>query len=101
MLIRSLMLRKLKGDSSAKDVKGVAVSEGSRKRGTERASEGRTSAKRAKSEISSRQKGSNSQASSKDLQSLKVEKLRAILKSKGLSVNVKKASIKTIDQHLA
>lgn len=32
ILIRSLMLRRQKGDSSSKDVKSVAATEGSRKR---------------------------------------------------------------------
>ncbi|XP_040985708.1 uncharacterized protein LOC121233982 [Juglans microcarpa x Juglans regia] len=103
ILIRSLMLRRQKGDSSSKDVKGVTATEGSRKRVAERAPDSRTSAKRANSQISSRQEGSNSQASSRDfqsftverLQSFTVEKLRALLKARGLSLRGKKDELIT------
>ncbi|PSR89551.1 Nucleolin like, partial [Actinidia chinensis var. chinensis] len=47
ILIRSLMIKKQKGDSSSKDVKGTSPSEASRKRPAERALDGRASAKRA------------------------------------------------------
>jgi hypothetical protein len=40
--------------------------------------------------------GSNSQASNRDFQSFTVERLRALLKARGLSLKGKKASIKTI-----
>ncbi|XP_062168330.1 uncharacterized protein LOC133874508 [Alnus glutinosa] len=90
ILIRSLMLRKQKGDSSSKDVKGVAASESSRKRVAERSADGRASAKRATIQISSRQEGSNSQASNRDFQSFTVERLRALLKARGLSLKGKK-----------
>ncbi|GMY15105.1 hypothetical protein FCV25MIE_10344 [Fagus crenata] len=90
ILIRSLMLRKQKGDSSSKDVKGIASSEGSRKRVAERASDGRTSTKRANSQNGSRQEGSNSQASNRDFQNFTVEKLRALLKARGLPPKGKK-----------
>ncbi|KAE9467531.1 hypothetical protein C3L33_00537, partial [Rhododendron williamsianum] len=46
ILIRSLMLKKQKGDSSSKDIKGASPSEASRKRPAERALDGRASAKR-------------------------------------------------------
>ncbi|XP_023894330.1 protein LOWER TEMPERATURE 1 isoform X1 [Quercus suber] len=90
ILIRSLMLRKQKGEASSKDVKGVASSEASRKRVAERPSDSRTSAKRANSQGGSRQEGSNSQASNRDFQNFTVERLRALLKSKGLSPKGKK-----------
>ncbi|KAK7820112.1 hypothetical protein CFP56_039227 [Quercus suber] len=93
ILIRSLMLRKQKGEASSKDVKGVASSEASRKRVAERPSDSRTSAKRANSQGGSRQEGSNSQASNRDFQNFTVERLRALLKSKGLSPKGKKAIV--------
>lgn len=40
--------------------------------------------------------GSSSQASNRDYQRLTVERLRALLKARGLSLKGKKASIKTI-----
>ncbi|PQQ17376.1 uncharacterized protein Pyn_06708 [Prunus yedoensis var. nudiflora] len=101
ILIRSLTLKKQKGDSSSKDVKGAGAAEGSRKvsftcyllsfRVAERVLDSRTSAKRAASQSSSRQEGSSSsQASSRDFQGLTVERLRALLKAKGLSSKGKK-----------
>lgn len=93
ILIRSLVLKKQKGESSLKDVKGVAINEGSRKRAAaERALDGRTSSKRALSNTqnSSRQEGSKSRAPDKDFQNLTVERLRALLKEKGLSLRGKK-----------
>ncbi|BFG32321.1 hypothetical protein CerSpe_185950 [Prunus speciosa] len=91
ILIRSLTLKKQKGDSSSKDVKGAGAAEGSRKRVAERVLDSRTSAKRAASQSSSRQEGSSSsQASSRDFQGLTVERLRALLKAKGLSLKGKK-----------
>ncbi|PSS07678.1 Nucleolin like [Actinidia chinensis var. chinensis] len=91
ILIRSLMLKKQKGDSSSKDVKGTSPSEASRKRPAERALDGRASAKRATtSQASSRQEGSKSRVPEKDFQSLTVERLRALLKEKGLSMKGKK-----------
>ncbi|KAF7838176.1 Ubiquitin ligase domain containing protein [Senna tora] len=80
ILIRSLTLKKHKGDSSSKD-----GTESSRKRTGEKVVDGRDSAKRANSQVNTRQVGSNSQTSTKDLQSLTVERLRALLKAKGLS----------------
>ncbi|KAL6280912.1 hypothetical protein ACE6H2_017793 [Prunus campanulata] len=91
ILIRSLTLKKQKGDSSSKDVKGAGAAEGSRKRVAERVLDSRTSAKRAATQSSSRQEGSSSsQASSRDFQGLTVERLRALLKAKGLSLKGKK-----------
>ncbi|XP_040988772.1 uncharacterized protein LOC121236413 [Juglans microcarpa x Juglans regia] len=90
ILIRSLMLKKQKGDSSSKDVKGVNATESSRKRVAERAPDVRNSAKRANSQISSQQEGSNSRASNRDFQSFTVERLRALLKARSLSPKGKK-----------
>ncbi|KAG7954259.1 hypothetical protein I3843_11G008000 [Carya illinoinensis] len=103
ILIRSLMLRRQKSDSISKDVKGLTATEGSRKRVAERTPDARTSTKRANSQISTRQEGSNSHASSRDfqsftverLQSFTVEKLRALLKARGLSPKGKKDELIT------
>ncbi|XP_021905455.1 uncharacterized protein LOC110820314 isoform X1 [Carica papaya] len=89
ILIRSLALKKQKSDSSSKGVKETAA-EGPRKRTAERALDGRASAKKANSQISSHQEGSNSGAAERDLQALTVERLRALLKEKGLSLKGKK-----------
>ncbi|XP_011044158.1 PREDICTED: uncharacterized protein LOC105139431 [Populus euphratica] len=85
ILIRSLQLNKQKGDSSSKDVKGVAANEGSRKRAPEKALNSRASAKRGNNQISSREDESDSHTSDKDYYSLTVERLRALLKERGLS----------------
>ncbi|KAM7471516.1 hypothetical protein LguiA_009699 [Lonicera macranthoides] len=92
ILIRSLMLKKQKGESNSKDVKGISINEGSRKRAAEKALDGRATAKRAASnaQCSSRQEGSKSRPHDKDFQSLTVERLRTLLKEKGLSVKGKK-----------
>ncbi|KAF7134237.1 hypothetical protein RHSIM_Rhsim08G0189300 [Rhododendron simsii] len=93
ILIRSLMLKKQKGDSSSKDIKGASPSEASRKRPAERALDGRASTKRGatNNQAGSRQEGSRTRVPEKDFQSLTVERLRALLKEKGLSRNGKKA----------
>ncbi|KAH9776769.1 SAP domain-containing protein [Citrus sinensis] len=91
ILIRSLTLKKQKGDPSSKDVKGATVAD--RKRTAERILETRTPAKRANCQTSSQQEGSNSRAAERDFHSLTVERLRALLKEKGLSPKGKKACI--------
>ncbi|KAB5532136.1 hypothetical protein DKX38_018806 [Salix brachista] len=109
ILIRSLQLNKQKGDSSSKDVKGVAASEGSRKReafmlqfrpirlkGAEKALNSRASAKRGNNQIGSLQDESDTLTSDKEYYSLTVERLRALLKERGLSPKGKKASIQLI-----
>ncbi|XP_021616979.1 uncharacterized protein LOC110618190 isoform X2 [Manihot esculenta] len=92
ILIRSLQIKKQKGDSSSKDMKGVTVSEGSRKRPPERVQDGRASAKRSNSQTGHRQEGFDSQVVDRDFYSLTVERLRALLKERGLSPRGKKAS---------
>ncbi|KAB2055502.1 hypothetical protein ERO13_A11G036100v2 [Gossypium hirsutum] len=82
ILIRSLMLNDKNGDSSSKDVKAAA--EGPRKRAAERVMDSRASAKKANT-----QEGSSSRAE-KDYHSLTVERLRALLKERGLSPKGKK-----------
>ncbi|KAJ9676638.1 hypothetical protein PVL29_021919 [Vitis rotundifolia] len=94
ILIRSLTLKKQKGDSSSKDVKGTTATEVSKKRTAERALDSRSSSKRAmtNAQSSSRREGSGSSArtSDRDYQSLTVERLRALLKERGLSPKGKK-----------
>lgn len=82
ILIRSLTLKKQKGD----------VADGSRKRASDKAADGRASAKRAmtSSQNGAQQVGSSSRAVDRDFQGLTVERLRALLKEKGLSVKGKK-----------
>ncbi|KAK7330615.1 hypothetical protein VNO77_24813 [Canavalia gladiata] len=88
ILIRSLTLKKQRGDSSSKD-----GSDGSRKRTAEKVLDGRASAKKTNNQINSRQEGSNSQTSNMDFHSLTVERLRAHLKAKGLSTKGKKEEL--------
>ncbi|RID76901.1 hypothetical protein BRARA_B03851 [Brassica rapa] len=76
ILIRSLSLKKQKGDSSSK------------KRPANKALDNRSSAKRPTNV--SRLEGSNSGTGEKDFQSLTVEKLRALLKEKGLPTKGRK-----------
>ncbi|KAL6973054.1 hypothetical protein U1Q18_027229 [Sarracenia purpurea var. burkii] len=97
ILIRSLMLKKQKGDSSSKDVKVMAGSEASRKRSAERALDGRASAKRGttNTQVGSRQERSKSHVPERDVQSLTVERLRALLKEKGLSLKGRKDELVT------
>ncbi|XP_048629736.1 uncharacterized protein LOC106415532 [Brassica napus] len=76
ILIRSLSLKKQKGDSSSK------------KRSANKALDDSSSAKRPANV--SRQEGSSSGTGEKDFQSLIVEKLRALLKEKGLPTKGRK-----------
>ncbi|KAI3727041.1 hypothetical protein L1987_66849 [Smallanthus sonchifolius] len=77
ILIRSLLLKQQqKTESSAK---GVGTKEGSRKRASERAADGRTSTKRA----ASQQEGPKSRLP-EDLNTLTVERLRVLLRERGL-----------------
>ncbi|XP_041997602.1 uncharacterized protein LOC121747597 isoform X2 [Salvia splendens] len=82
ILIRSLMLMKQKGDSGSRDGKGAGSSQGSRKRAAEKSLDGKAAGKKA---MSSTQHGS-----SQELQSLTVDKLRALLRDKGLSATGRK-----------
>ncbi|PWA52009.1 SAP domain, Ubiquitin ligase, Det1/DDB1-complexing [Artemisia annua] len=91
ILIRSLLLKQQKGGPNSKGAKGAGTNESSRKRGADRAVDGRASAKRAASttQNGSGQEGSKPQLP-ENLQSLTVERLRALLKERGLSVRGKK-----------
>nr|VDC58866.1 unnamed protein product [Brassica rapa] len=86
ILIRSLLLKKQKGESSSKGT----PEDGPKKRAANKALDERSSAKRPATV--SRQEGSSSRSGEKDLQSLTVEKLRALLKEKGLPTKGRKAS---------
>ncbi|PPD83888.1 hypothetical protein GOBAR_DD19159 [Gossypium barbadense] len=89
ILIRSLMLNDKNGDSGSKDVKAAA--EGPRKRAAERVMDSRASAKKANTQGSSQPEGPSSRAAEKDYHCLTVERLRALLKERGLSSKGKKA----------
>ncbi|KAK6924688.1 SAP domain [Dillenia turbinata] len=89
ILIRSLTLKKQKEKQKAdSNVKATAAAETSRKRTLERASDGRSSAK--KPMTSSHAEASNATASGKDFQGLTVERLRVLLRERGLSCRGKK-----------
>ncbi|XP_004515818.1 protein LOWER TEMPERATURE 1 [Cicer arietinum] len=90
ILIRSLTLKKQKADSSSKD-----GSDSSRKRTAEKVLDSRASAKKPNSQSNSRQEGSSGQSSNRDFQSLTVERLRALLRAKGLSAKGKKDELIT------
>ncbi|KAF8050321.1 hypothetical protein N665_1996s0007 [Sinapis alba] len=85
ILIRSLLLKKQKGESSSKGT----PEDGPKKRAANKALEDRSSAKRAATVVS-RQEGSSSRSGEKDFQSLTVDKLRALLKEKGLPTKGRK-----------
>lgn len=91
ILIRSLTLKKQKNDCNSKDVKVKATTNARGKRSVERTGDG-SSAKKANiapAHSSIRQEGSSSR-SSVDLQGLTVERLRILLKERGLSTKGKK-----------
>ncbi|KMT11197.1 hypothetical protein BVRB_5g110330 isoform B [Beta vulgaris subsp. vulgaris] len=82
ILIRSLTLKKQQSD----------VADSSKKRASDRPADARTPAKRAmtNSQNNARQGGSSSRAADRNFQGLTVERLRALLKEKGLSLKGKK-----------
>ncbi|CAI9757343.1 unnamed protein product [Fraxinus pennsylvanica] len=92
ILIRSLTLKNQKSDSFKKDAKGSTSNQVSKKRASDRALESKAAGKRAMSStrLGSNQERSQSSVPDKDLQSLTVEKLRALLKEKGLMLKGKK-----------
>ncbi|KAK1318634.1 hypothetical protein QJS10_CPB04g00274 [Acorus calamus] len=95
ILIRALQLSKQRGDpSEKKDVKTRSTVEGNKtKRSSERTSDVSTTAKRAKmtnESASTRQGESSSGPSEIDFQGLTVERLRALLKERSLSVRGRK-----------
>uniref|UniRef100_A0A7C8ZYN2 SAP domain-containing protein n=1 Tax=Opuntia streptacantha TaxID=393608 RepID=A0A7C8ZYN2_OPUST len=81
ILIRSLTLKKQKGD----------VADGSRKRVSDKTGDGRASTKRAMTNPQNGvQGGSSNRMTEMNFQGLTVERLRALLKEKGLSLKGKK-----------
>ncbi|KAI6682725.1 hypothetical protein NL676_028638 [Syzygium grande] len=90
ILIRALTIKKQRGDPSSRNTKGVTIAEGSRKRASERLLDSGTSSKRPAGQAGSRQEGSSIHLTDKELHSLTVERLRALLKEKGLSLKGKK-----------
>ncbi|KAB2015020.1 hypothetical protein ES319_D09G268500v1 [Gossypium barbadense] len=88
ILIRSLMLNNTKGGSSSKDVKAAA--EGPRKRAAEKVMDSSGSPKKANTKNNSQSEGSSSSVAEKDYHSFTVERLRALLKERGLSPKGKK-----------
>lgn len=97
ILIRSLMLKKQRNDAVLKDVKGKSTTEITKgKRAAERTADGRASAKRASLNLnprSSQQEKSGGCAFDKEFQSLTVDKLRILLRGRGLSVKGKKEEL--------
>ncbi|EYU43049.1 hypothetical protein ABFS82_04G124300 [Erythranthe guttata] len=85
ILIRSLLIEKQKSDSASKAGKAVAANQGSRKRAAEKPLDGKAAGKKA---MSGTQLGSSEEL--KDLRRLTVERLRALLREKGLSVTGRK-----------
>ncbi|CAH9116271.1 unnamed protein product [Cuscuta europaea] len=87
ILIRSLTLNQQRAESGSKDWQSIPANESSRKRAAERALGGRASAKKAasSSQVVSQQEGAKNRNPDRDLQSLTVERLRALLKERGLS----------------
>ncbi|KAF8036966.1 hypothetical protein BT93_B0021 [Corymbia citriodora subsp. variegata] len=90
ILIRALTIRKQTGHPIPKIAKGVTIAEGSRKRASERLLDSGTSSKKPAGQAGSRQEGSSIHLADKDLHSLTVERLRALLKERGLSPKGKK-----------
>ncbi|KAJ0236426.1 DET1- and DDB1-associated protein 1 [Hirschfeldia incana] len=84
ILIRSLLLKKQKGEPSSKGT----PEDGPKKRAANKSLDDRSSAKRPATVVS--RQGSSSRSGEKDFQSLTVEKLRALLKEKGLPTKGRK-----------
>ncbi|CAN4087967.1 unnamed protein product [Withania somnifera] len=90
ILIRSLMLKKQRGDSSSKDGKGISSNDNGRKRAAEKALDSRTSTKKAATSIQVASTQETSKTRTPDIHNMTVERLRALLKEKGLSLRGRK-----------
>ncbi|XP_055828263.1 uncharacterized protein LOC129896400 [Solanum dulcamara] len=90
ILIRSLMLKKQRGDYSSKDGKGVSSSDNGRKRAADKALDSRASTKKATTSNNVASTQETSKTRTPEIQNLTVEKLRALLKEKGLSLRGRK-----------
>ncbi|XP_058093231.1 uncharacterized protein LOC131239512 isoform X2 [Magnolia sinica] len=96
ILIRSLTLKKQKTDCSPKDVKAKYTAEGTKgKRSAERTADGRVSAKRANMTNASGLPREGSSISPSEFQCLTVERLRSLLKERGLPTKGKKDELIT------
>uniref|UniRef100_M1B894 SAP domain-containing protein n=1 Tax=Solanum tuberosum TaxID=4113 RepID=M1B894_SOLTU len=94
ILIRSLMLKKQRGEYSSKDGKGISSNDNGRKRAAEKALDSRASAKKATTSNHAASAQETSKTHAPEIQNMTVEKLRALLKEKGLSLRGRKASIR-------
>nr|UOV21269.1 DDA1b [Solanum melongena] len=90
ILIRSLMLKKQRGDHSSKDGKGISSNDNGRKRAAEKTLDSRTSNKKATTSNQVASPQETSRIRTPDIQNMTVEKLRALLKEKGLSLRGRK-----------
>lgn len=99
ILIRSLTLKKGKTEPKPKDNRRKSVAENAKgKRPAEKPLDDKTSAKRPNSgtaSVNSKKEGGSSRLSEKDLQSFTVDKLRSLLKEKGLPIKGKKDELIT------
>lgn len=97
ILIRSLTLNKSKGDSKLKDVNGKTAAETSKgKRPAERPAEEKMLAKRASTGSnpgSSKKEGGSVQLSDREIQMSTVDRLRSLLRERGLSTKGKKEEL--------
>lgn len=97
ILTRSLLLKKTKSESVSKSIKGKMTPDTAKgKRAAERPADGKVPAKRMNLTPNSHSSkevfvgGSSSRTPEKEFQGLTVEKLRAVLKTRGLSTKGKK-----------
>lgn len=97
ILIRSLTLNKSKGDSKLKDVNGRTAAENSKgKRPAERPADEKLIAKKASTGSnsgSSKKEGGSIQLSDREIQMSTVERLRSLLRERGLSTKGKKEEL--------
>ncbi|KAG5617938.1 hypothetical protein H5410_017762 [Solanum commersonii] len=90
ILIRSLMLKKQRGEYSSKDGKGISSNDNGRKRAAEKALDSRASAKKATTSNHAASAQETSKIHAPEIQNMTVEKLRVLLKEKGLSLRGRK-----------
>lgn len=86
------MLKKQKGDSSFKKMRAEGETDGTKKRVAEKGLDSRASSKRlaTNSQTSLRQEGAKTQVSDKECNNVTVEKLRTLLRERGLPTKGKK-----------
>ncbi|XP_059302910.1 uncharacterized protein LOC132055225 [Lycium ferocissimum] len=86
ILIRSLMLKK----QSSKDGKAISSNDNGRKRSAEKALDSRAATKKATTSNQVASSQESSKARTPDIQNMTVERLRVLLKEKGLSLRGRK-----------